>query len=60
MTADEAIRDLQARVDGEFSVKGVDDCADMKLGVEALKQIQELRSWSWYWREKLLPGETEE
>jgi len=43
MTLDKAIRDLQARVDGEFSIKGKDDCEDMKLGIEAMKAIQRHR-----------------
>lgn len=44
MNIPKAIRDLQARVDGEFSIKGVDDCSDMKLGIEALKRIEAWRN----------------
>ncbi len=40
MKLQEAIKDLRARVDGEFFIKGIDDCEDMKLGIEALKEIK--------------------
>lgn len=32
----------------------------LKLGIEALKQLQELRSWGLYSAAPRLPGETEE
>lgn len=60
ITLDEAIRDLRARVDGEFYIEGVDDCADMKLGIEALKRVRNNRGNSFPVLEQLLPGETKE
>lgn len=44
MKLSQAIKDLQARVDGEFAIKGEDDCKDMKLGIEAMKAIQRHRN----------------
>lgn len=58
ITLEKAIRDLQARIDGEFSIKGVEDCADMKLGVEALKREEAHRQVSKCGLKYLLPGET--
>jgi hypothetical protein len=55
----EAIERLQARVDGELSIQGVDHCEDMKLGIEALKAVKESRR---IWGDRgvgTLPGETE-
>lgn len=45
ISIDKAIRDLQARVDGEFTLpfEGVDDCMDMKLGISALARVQQAR-----------------
>ena len=60
MIIDEAIVDLQARIDGEFSIKGVDDCKDMKLGIEALKRIKLGRDTPSGLSFTPLPGETEE
>lgn len=60
MPPEEAIERLQARIDGEFSIQGKDDCADMKLGIEALKGVKESRR---LWGDRgvpLLPGETKE
>lgn len=59
MNIDEAINDLQARIDGEFSIKGVDDCKDMKLGIEALKAIKLSREDHLVGRLAHLQGETE-
>ncbi len=59
MAIDEAIRDLQARVDGEFNIKGEDDCADMKLGIEALKLVKLHRRSDFCYEDTLLLGETE-
>ncbi|MBA7701822.1 hypothetical protein ES703_110569 [subsurface metagenome] len=58
ITIDKAITDLQARIDGEFNIKGVDECEDMKLGVEALKRVKACRPVDLYAPEILLPGET--
>jgi hypothetical protein len=60
MTLDEAIRDLKDRVSGEFNIEGKDDCADMKLGIEALKLVREMRQPGVIVNIKLLPGETED
>lgn len=57
MKIDKAIKDLQARVDGEFSIKGKDDCEDMKLGIEALKRITDQRRQYPEISSKPLPGE---
>lgn len=59
ITIDQAIRDLRARVKGEFSIKGIDDCADMKLGLEGLSYIERSRVFGNYPVNRLLPGETE-
>lgn len=48
------------RVDGEFSIKGVDRCEDMKLGIEALKCVKECRRLGTIHYIGLLPGEAEE
>lgn len=60
MIIDEAIRDLKARIDGEFSIEGIDDCQDMKLGVEALKLLKWIRDGHIPAPDFLLPGETQE
>lgn len=60
MTLEEAIRRTQARVDGEFSIKGVDKCEDLKLLIEAGKRIIECRLADHTIKEDLLLGETEE
>lgn len=60
ITIDKAIRDLQARVDGEFSIKGIDNCEDMKLGIEGLNYIERSRVFGQYPVNELLPGETKE
>ena len=60
MKLEKAIRDLQARIDGEFFIKGKDDCADMKLGIEAMKCLQMVRRNYHSSASRLLPGETEE
>lgn len=60
ITIDQSIRDLQARVKGEFSIKGIDNCEDMKLGIESLSYIERSRVFGNYPVNRLLPGETEE
>ena len=60
ITINRAIRDLQARVDGEFSIKGIDNCEDIKLGIEALKAWRRLKQGHQFTTASLLPGETEE
>lgn len=60
MTIDKAIIDLKARIDGEFCIRGVDNCEDMKLGIEALKLIQRERLLGLNPIETRLPGETGE
>ena len=60
ITIEKAIRDLQARVDGEFCIKGVDNCEDMKLGIEALKRLQNYRTRVLVSGCRLLPGETKD
>ena len=60
MNIPDAIRDLQARVKGEFCIKGEDDCHDMKLGIEALRreiQHRQMAKSEYIW---LLPGETKD
>jgi len=59
MNINKAIRDLKARVDGEFSIEGEDDCADMKLGIEALKRIKNYRAYKYLAHTTDLKGETE-
>ena len=60
MKLEEAIRDLKARVVGEFSIEGEDDCADMKLGIEALRFYAKCKWVMNRYFGSLLPGETEE
>lgn len=60
MNADKAIIDLQARVDGEFNIKGVDDCEDMNLGIEALKLIIWIRQGNIPAPDFRLPTETKD
>jgi len=60
MTVDEAIRDLQDRIDGEFCIKDVDNCDDMKLGIEALKLVKVVRDSPYCPIHLDLPGETKE
>lgn len=60
MKLKQAIKDLQARVDGEFAIKGKDDCEDMKLGIEALKVVQSNRIYGYPNKIPELPGETPE
>jgi hypothetical protein len=60
MTPDEAINRLQARVDGEFSIKGVDRCEDIRLGIEAIRVYIKSQAAGWYPPGYKLPGETEE
>ena len=62
ISIDKAIRDLQARVDGEFTLpfEGIDDCADMKLGIEALKLYKRAREQYPIIRPYWLPGETKD
>ena len=60
MTLQDAIKDLQARIDGEFSIKGIDTCEDMKLGIEALKRLQDNRRDPEFDHWIPLLGETEE
>jgi len=57
MKVSEAIKDLQARVDGEFSIKGKDDCADMKLGIKALERHRDRDYHSYMVMHEKLPGE---
>ncbi|GAH46217.1 unnamed protein product, partial [marine sediment metagenome] len=47
-------------VDGEFSIKGKDDCKDMKLGIQALKAIQRHRHTNMPAAFIVLEGETPE
>lgn len=46
ITIDEAINNLKARVKGEFYIPMdvVDDCQDMKMGIEAMKKIKSWRT----------------
>lgn len=60
MNLQKATKDLQARIDGEFNIKGVDDCKDMKLGIEALEEIRRARVVSLFPENHQLPGETKE
>ncbi len=60
MKLSKAIKDLQARVDGEFSITGEDDCEDMKLGIEALQAIQRHRHDNMPAAFIVLKGETPE
>lgn len=60
MTIDKAITRLQQRIEGEFYIEGVDQCEDMKLGIEALKYFK-MRQTRIHTINKIrLPGETEE
>lgn len=58
MQLTEAIEDLQARIDGEFNIKRVDHCEDMKLGIEALKRVEDSRRLDPLYPDTPLPGET--
>ena len=60
MKIEEAIRDLRARVDGEFYIKDVDNCEDMKLGIEALERLYKARHIPTPIDFSLLPGETDD
>ena len=60
MTAEEAMKDLQDRVDGEFCPKGKNHCKDMKLGIEALKDVIKSRGTLRPGLYPLLPGETKD
>ena len=60
ITIEKAIKDLQARVDGEFCIKGVDNCEDMKLGIEALKFRKGENEAGYLDLDDLLPGETKD
>lgn len=60
ITIDKAIRDLQARVDGEFSITGIDNCEDMKLGIEALIFTRNVLKLMPIVFPLPLPGETKE
>jgi len=55
-----AIKDLQARIDGEFNVGDVDNCEDMKLGIEAMELLERIRKNPTVNKYSTLPGETEE
>lgn len=59
LTLDETIDSLQARIDGELFIKGVDHCEDMKVGIEALKRVKANRKGPRVIVYKELPGETE-
>ncbi|MBA7549683.1 hypothetical protein ES705_42175 [subsurface metagenome] len=60
MKLSKAIKDLQARVAGEFSIKGIDDCEDLKLAIEAMKAIQRHRHTNMPAAFIVLKGETPE
>ncbi|GAI73920.1 unnamed protein product [marine sediment metagenome] len=60
MKLSKAIKDLQARVDGEFAIKGKDDCEDLKLAIEAMKAIQRHRHTNMPAAFIVLKGETPE
>lgn len=60
MNLPKAIEILSSDI-SDITILDIPDFLDaLKLGVEALKLKQRLNSWSWYWHENLLPGETED
>ena len=60
MTVVEAIRDLKKRIDGKFNPTCLDTYGDMKLGIEALKRVQEYKRLHIGLHYTPMPGETEE
>ena len=60
ITIPKAIKDIQARIAGEFYIQGKDDFADLKMGIEAMKYIQYLREIGCPGIISQLPGESEE
>lgn len=60
MTIDEAIKTLEPAQDGYMPTANPKALEAVKLGVEALKEIKELRQDPMgYFKDHLLPGETE-
>ena len=60
MKLQKAGEDLQGRVYGQFNIGDTDDYEAMKLGIEALKRLEQNRTLYFMPSIKLLPGETEE
>lgn len=60
MTIDEAIERLQSRLSGYPREDASENMDDMKLGIEALKCVKEIRHHPFPDTVLKLPGETEE
>ncbi len=60
MTTDEAITNLEGALAQKWSPWAPKQKTAIKLGIEALKQLQELRSTDLRWFDPLLPGETKD
>ena len=59
MTIDEAIKILTLLFQGQHPPKTLDEMAAVKLGIEALERVKDLRTKPSYRAEPPLPGETE-
>lgn len=59
MTIDEAIKELTKQLGPKYSTPDTDFHNAMKLGIEALKTVRDVRRWPFPESIILLPGETE-